>query len=513
MPSCGASPSRWSGPSSSVGRSWTDEYGYLPLHAAAESGSPLEVLECIYWPGTSAISTRVGQHQVLPVHCVGHQSPPECVAFLLDKHPRSIKLKTTAGELPVHCAISNGAPRELVQILVGRYPGSVDEANSQGFRPIHVAAVTTGPQQLNVMRYLLEVSPQSVRARTSVPWGGQRCHGDLPLHLAVRVGPAPPHIDPGAGIVDPAVVQLLLEHWCESARERARSYLPVHFAVCSLSPSVEAIRRLLAAYPEALHERDPDGSTLLHAAARNPATPPNLFRLLLLGWPGSILEADAAGDLPVHVALRGPEIPWGTVELLGGACPPSLRMANVTGERPVHIATARDCPAAVRIIAAHSPEALRDVGPHGNTPAHLAAACDYVAADLVITVADAWPESLLATNENGDTPILVAIDRAHPSVDAASIFVDRRPESLRVPNVQGTLPLFVAIAWGHLPIVRLIAEKVPEMARQVDARKTPPLFQAAGHERMDLDVVFLLLRAWPEVVLGRAAPLLRKVTT
>jgi hypothetical protein len=148
----------------------TDEYGYLPLHAAVESGSPLEVLECMYWPCTSAISTRVGQHQVLPVHCVGHQSPPECVAFLLDRHPRSIKLKTAAGELPVHCAISNGAPRDAIRRLVGGLPGSIAERDPVGRLAIHVAASASaahGPHhRLDVIRYLVEAAPMSVRERS-----------------------------------------------------------------------------------------------------------------------------------------------------------------------------------------------------------------------------------------------------------------------------------------------------------------------------------------------------------
>jgi ankyrin repeat protein len=492
-------------------RTFDRHYGCLPLHGAVDSGSSLEVLECLYMGNPEAVRTvtRGGEEylehdQILPLHCVGHRTPPECVNFLLDHYPRSIRVRASGtGDLSVHSAIFKGAPRDSVRVLVERYPRSVDELNAEGFLPIHAIADTPGPNQLEVMRYLLEISPQSVRERTVPAWGDGMTQGMLPLHLAIQSQCRRVYREQlGEDGFDPTAVRLLLEQWPGSARERAQSYLPLHFAVLCRSPLVELARLVLEAFPEALRDKDLDGSTVLHKAVRNGfVATANLLRLLVDSGPELLLEADAAGDLPIHVA-SGKEPPSpGTVGLLAERCAHSLRVANSQGQRPTHAAIANDSLPAVRILTYHSPGVLRDVDGNGNTPAHLAAACDYGSADLARYVAEAWPESLLLPNQNGDSPALVAIDRALPtSSDALEVFLDICPESVQVANANGVRPLFVAIMRNHLSVVNLIVERVPDSARHVDSQGNPPLLLAAENETMDLNSVFLLLKAWPDVV-------------
>jgi hypothetical protein len=239
--------------------------GDLPLHVAVECGSSLEVLEFLYMGNPEAVRTmsrgfRDEAFEVLeeferflPVHCVGRQTTPECVNFLLDRYPRSIRVRAAyTGDLPVHSAILKGAPRDTIRVLVDRYPRCVDARSAEGFLPIHAIAVTPGRDQLEVMRYLLEASPQSVRARTFQGRFGYGDAGQLPLHLVLAMGATvdDPHVVGGA---DPLVVGLLLEHWPESAREPSRSLLPLNFAF--------KLRRSIGGGGPALGRRVPRGLT------------------------------------------------------------------------------------------------------------------------------------------------------------------------------------------------------------------------------------------------------------
>jgi ankyrin repeat protein len=487
------------------------------LRSAVRGGSPLEVVRYLYGRNPAAIKgADPADSRSLPLHRVGIRTQPETVAFLVDRYPKALAMRNDRGELPLHSALRNGAGRSLIQMLVERLPGSVAERDAYGYEAIHVAAAAAaaaaGPRQLDVMRYLIEVAPMSVRERTTPAWGNAKTQGLLPLHLflqAERWDPLQEDPRDGEGdanqpeppATDPDVVRLLLEQWPESVHERAESSLPLHLALFSESPSVEVVRIVLDAHPEALQEKDHDGSTVIHKAVRNGSVPHEVLRLVVDARPELLLEADDAGDLPIHVALRTalPTVE-STVELLADSCPRSLRVANAQGHRPVHVAILTDNVEAVRTFAEVSPEGLRETDAQGNTPAHLAASCDYASAELATLVVEAWPESLLATNENGDTPIHVAIDRAFPSSEALEVFLEQSPESLRVANAHGIHPLGVAIARNHLPIVNLIVDQVPDSARQVDPRGNCPLFLAAENEHMDLNVVFLLLKAWPNVV-------------
>jgi ankyrin repeat protein len=497
---------------------------FFPLHDAVEFGSPLEIVEYIYGCCPAAIVARGKPAAAypytdsaatgsLPLHCVTPATPPECVAFLVHRYPKALATRNDRGELPLHSALRNGADRRLIQMLVERRPSSIAERDARGFSPIHVAAAATtatGQDRLDVMRYLIERAPHSVRERTKPVWGDPKTQGCLPLHLFLQAerferDPRPAHEEDEDDDVDhatdPDVVRLLLEQWPESVHERAESSLPLHLALFCESPSVEVVRIVRDAHPEALQEKDHDGSTVMHKAVRNGSMPHEVLRLLVEARRELLLEADGAGDLPIHVALRtGLPTVESTVELLADSCPRSLRVANAQGHRPVHVAILMDNVGAVRTFAELSPEGLRETDANGNTPAHLAATCDYASAELATLVVEAWPESLMVTNHNGDTPIHVAIDRAFPSSEALEVFLEQSPESLRVANAHGIHPLGVAIARNHLPIVNLIVEHVPDSARQVDPRGNCPLFLAAENENMDLNVVFLLLKAWPDVV-------------
>jgi ankyrin repeat protein len=506
----------------------------LPYHAAVESGTSLAVLEYLRGCYPPAACGRSGRDHSLPLHCVGRHTPIECVAFLLDGYPEAIQTTNLAGDLPLHAAIANGAPREAIQMLVERLPGSITERDPVGRLAIHVAATTAGPHQVDVIRYLVEAAPLSVRERTSRHRENSSSQQEsLPLHLALQ------------GEVDPAVVRCLLEQWPEAAREWAFTFLPLHFALTARVPSAEAVQVLLDAYPEALRETDSEDATVLGWAARDGTIAPGLLRPLIDCWPEALRSGDIFGDLPIHGAVRVDPPSLETLGLLAERCPESLYFANDIGQCPIHVAIFQGNLGAVRWLVERSPGLLRVLDVRGNTLAHVAASSPDVSADLARFVVEAWPEALVATNALGDTPALVAIDRDCPS-DAAEVFVGLGPEALRIANASGRRPLMVAIAWNHVDVVRRIAETDPESIRHVDSRgrtavhwaaspgvgrSSPdllqylaetwpaalqmrdrngnlPLFLAANNRNMDLNALYLLLKAWPGAVLTDRAQVL-----
>jgi ankyrin repeat protein len=515
-----------------------------PLRAAVQRRAPLEIVEYVHGLYPDAIREIGDWDQGLPLHLVNDKTPPDCVRFLIDRYPEALGVRDWNGDLPLYRAIRQGAGREVIEMLVEGRPESIEEFDPDGRRegprvlPVHVAAATWAFQDLEVMRYLVERSPESVGEWTPPDWGRLKsARGCLPLHLALEYN------------ADPSVIRFLLKQWRGSAQERAGPFLPLHLAMNNIytTPFEEVARSLLDAYPEALQETDERGSTVFHRACSNELV--SLQRLLPLVeyWPDALLAADAAGDLPIHVALQkclSTQLPleW-KAGLLSKACPQSLRVADSKGQRPLHFAIAANSLPVVRMFEDRSPGLLREVADaQGNTPAHLAAARFQASPELARFIVEAWPESLLAANENGDTPALVAIDQTYSSTEKVKIFVEQCPASLRVATRKGPRPLFVAIARNRVEIARLIVANDPEAARHVDARgKTAlhcaaslegwwsepdlvrlladaypaalqlrdddgnlPLTLAAANGRMDLDTVFLLLQACPDaIVVGR----------
>jgi ankyrin repeat protein len=520
-----------------------------PLRAAIECGAPLEIVEYVHGLHPDAVREIGGDDQSLPMHHVTWMTPPECVRFLIDRHREALAVRNVRGELPLYRALARKAGREVVEMLVMGRPDSIEEFDPEDRRegprvlPLHVIAATNEHNPVDVMRYLVGLphGPESVRVRTPPDWGEDEYTRDcLPLHLAIQRS------------MDPEVIEFLLKQWRGSAQERAGPFLPLHLALDDTEFSEEVVRIVLDTYPEAVQATDERGSTVFHIAFSNELelTPLELLPTLIEYWPDALLAADATGDLPIHVALR-----WEQMEnlerradVLSNACPDSLRVANSNGQRPLHLAIVRNSLPVVRMFEDRSQGLLREVAdPVGNTPAHLVAACEQASADLARFVVEAWPESLLATNADGNTPALVAIDRALPSSEALGVFLERCPASLRVANLQGRRPIFVAIDRNHVDIARLIVTSDPEATRHVDARGrtalhcatsrdegwSPDLLQfladacpaalqisdndgnlplilaaanegmAAVNDIMALDGVFLLLEAWPDVVVFR----------
>lgn len=190
--------------------------GWLPLHRAmwiAKGRYSVEVLKSIFdaYPSAAKAKTNDGW---LPLHivasCIGGAEGLRAMQGLLSEYPHAAKEKDNEGWLPIHliCHNETGATLEMVRLLLFVYPEAAEEKGNDGCLPLHfVAGCMGGADGLCAMRLLLAECPQAAKVRNN--------KGNLPIHLV-----------------------------CQNE-----------------SGTLEMVRTLLSAYPEAINEKNGDGRT------------------------------------------------------------------------------------------------------------------------------------------------------------------------------------------------------------------------------------------------------------
>ncbi len=130
--------------------------------------------------------------------------------MLIDAYPAAAAEKDSAGNLPLHNAVSNGACVEVVDMLLKAHPEAAREKNKGQESPLHVVYKMTKPSTLHVASF-----------RKTVPSG---------------------------------VVQMLIDAYPAAAAEKdSAGNLPLHYAVWN-GACVEVVDMLLKAHPEAARE-------------------------------------------------------------------------------------------------------------------------------------------------------------------------------------------------------------------------------------------------------------------
>jgi ankyrin repeat protein len=336
-------------------RSW-NSYEESPLHRAVTCGASLDVLELIdsHRPDAVQRATRDGG---LPLHLVGSNTPVECAAFLVDKHPDALLVRA-CGDTPLHAALDKRASLEVVKLLVGPCPESLTVPNERGLLPLHVAA--KGRHPLEVIRYLANQHPPAHFVESN--------DGKLPVHHALEFGSA-----------DGVIPFLLGRLPPDSVPDAARFGL-LHRAVRRFPFASEEVPDMARAVPESLLARDDQGRTPLHVAIDMCFL--DLVPVLAALGPEALLARDHQGDIPLHRAIvrfndmyELGDWPLEVLEILLEHCPLSLEVADADGLLPVQMAASQKDPwlELVQLLAGRRPESLEQKDPRGNPPRILAA--------------------------------------------------------------------------------------------------------------------------------------------
>ena len=206
-------------------------------------------------------------------------------------------------------------------------------------------------------------------------------------------------------------LEMLLEQNPAGAKERDSDVmheLPLHFAIKECAPAT-TVHKLVLAWPQALHIREPGGDWMLHYAIRSLrdveqrgatadeiATRVNAIGLLLDTFPEAAKERDGDGGLALHLALKH-KAPACVVERLRGAFPEGPQLFVLEA------ALNRDWPTVTRLLEMN-PRGGRERTVSGTYPLHLALEQD-APEDVVCRLFKSFPEAAKLRDEDGMYPL------------------------------------------------------------------------------------------------------------
>jgi ankyrin repeat protein len=514
-----------------------DHHGRLPLHYAAQITVPVAITKFLIEQHPAAVHEKENSRGggLVPLqYGVAYGTTVEHLKLLREAWPESIAAKDDGeeGYAPLHRAIAKRDIQwDVLRYLAETSPGSLRCRSAQGLLPLHVASSSpslfrSGEDPVKLAQYLVGLCPEAMRERDDL-------NGELPLHRAIRMDAPLP------------LVKFLYRRFPESGQETdAEGRPPLHLAVARTESALWTSSFLLRACPEAICVKDRHGRRPLHAAAatRNPDA--ELLRFLIEIHPEAVRDRDEEGLLPIHHAatsnrLAGPASvlagPWpesvraltewgGTllacaaaggnaspdmVRFLAGTWPEAIRIRDQDGFLPLHYAAGQvhvelDV---VQVFVILDPEAVQDRGNvHGMLPLHSAAEED-APLDVVRLLVEQRPESLGERCGYGWLALHYAVARILPKLDIIQFLAEQRPESVHENYPDGRTLLHCAAGntCTRVEIVRLLVDRVPDSVRQQDADGALPLHHAAKAGDRNPDVVAYLLEQCPQATRVRDA--------
>ena len=271
-------------------------------------------------------------------HAIDYWRSFDFCKVIISNNPDLVKIP--GGEdtlLPIHAACNLGVSHtELIKFLIAQYPESVNIPDANGCYPVHSYVVSNGGR-LDVLQLLLKCDEKAL----STP----NIYGDIPLHNAVK------KID-----------------------------------------SVDDVKELFNAYPQALYSKDENGDTPLDIARffhenmfrrRNDSATPDFLQdqIDLTNQASQVITPDENGQLPIHRALQRKSAPFGTIKLMVASNPVSVSIADYEGMIPLHIASRSVDLRIVKLLVESNVASLNISDSKGNFPLHhacLGGNCDVV---------------------------------------------------------------------------------------------------------------------------------------
>ena len=121
------------------------------------------------------------------------------------------------------------------------------------------------------------------------------------------------------------VIQLAKLHADQANEVDDHGLTPLHLLIVG-SPSVDAVKELLQAFPMAASQRDVHGDTPLHLAAGCPDMTEEIVKLLLDAYPPAVSLKNREGLMPLHMACRYANQNENSIKILIAAFPDALRV-------------------------------------------------------------------------------------------------------------------------------------------------------------------------------------------
>jgi ankyrin repeat protein len=299
----------------------------------------------------SGLARRVNNKNQTPLrlHCQRRNASTHVARLLLEANPDALRtLDYIDGWAPIHYAAAN-ANLNLIQYLVEAYPESVRVRTTKNQTALHLlcqqhhnlleAASSTPPSKISrncnrpgshtpqvaaALSLLLEADPTAVVER-DMP------HSCTPLHLVCKAGGSRPE-------VSVQVVRQLLRfnpHAATIADDE--SYLPLHHA-SEVGCGVEMMDVLLDANPAAAMAMTRKHDSALSLACTSNKSVDAVLRLIQAN-PKALTTKNDYGFAPLHCVCRAYQPRMGIVQALIEADPECVRLQTNAGETPVHLAS------------------------------------------------------------------------------------------------------------------------------------------------------------------------------
>ena len=338
-----------------------------------------------------------------------NHAPADVVDALLKAYPEGAGEKDEHGRLPLRYAAENHAPADVVAALLKAYPEGAGEKDEYGRLPLHYAVENQAP--VEVVDALLKAYPEGAKVKDK---DKEMSREEALMRDFESIGLG--------GLGDDIEVTF---------GQVTFGRLPLHFAA-EKHASLEVIRILLAAYPEAVREMDKSGRL-------------DVFKMdesgrldVVKGEPLHTVGGEGIGRLPLHLALEN-NAPTEVVDALRDMMiavaeanlqayldSASKREKDENGQVTLHRALFEGAPVGVinAIIQAY-PEGAREIDGNGQLPLHWAFQSynctklrtqNKAPLDIVDALAKAYPEGVNMGDIQGRTPAYLAAVIANPSL-------------------------------------------------------------------------------------------------
>lgn len=317
---------------------------------------------------------------------------------------------------------------------------------------------------------------------------------------------------------------------CQSVLEARDSNgnTPLHI-LCSKSADTTMMHLMLSMTADSAHRlisaQNDHGCTPVHFLAESTDCPYSALKLILSWFPpgyGVQWLRDDDADTPLHWALALGISPRRIQLLLrGDEAFGSLMAWNSAKRLPMNDFVDCQCEGWERLHGLElrqlwtRVEALLKVvcvvygGEERWSPLHaIAASLAYLPNDIVSMALKFCQDDLGALNSVGKTPLHTALSMPPPRydvLDTLSFFLEDERVNYDIRTSAGQLPIHLAIDTGMgTSIIEKILKRAPLSLTTADPMtQLPPAVQAAVDDHQKLDVIYVLLRSDPSILLNR----------
>ena len=418
--------------------------------ACSNEGVTLEIIRWLHDKfGQGAARSTNDFEDWSPLHyaCKNKRMDPEIVRLLLVWWPESVNHREDRGRLPLHMlcetiSIDETSSLAILDLLVAAAPLSATIADPFGCLPIHRASESG--RSYPFCKRLIDAWPESLRV--------QNGRGDLPIHFACAE-------------CNVEIVKYMIEHYPESINTWGDGELPIHCAALSRDNSTrkaDIIRYLLAKDPECASKTGSTANRLPFHWVASEADSLESLRLLFDAYPEAIDIRDGMGNNPLDLA-RGALVDFLEEQLAYARKAEDHRVMTTTDEKgwlPLHHALQSGaCLGAIKLLIKGNPSALRVVGNNWVLPLHIA--CEFSSVGVLQHITGLSAASLHTRDLEGNSPLHYACQGGNLGV--VKYLLEQHVPSVLEPNSSGKLP--VHLLWDSNRVDRDSVEYVDAVWR------------------------------------------------